>query len=282
MQQWLLCWKVEGIGKLTLNYLSMANTIVFANRKGGVCKTTSTANIAAALAMVGKKVLAIDLDPQASLTRSFGIDPGSISETSASLIKNKECNVRRLVIPLAIAKCLHLIPSNTIPLLKAEGELKENAARITRLKNALNKQNASYDLVAIDTGPAVSNLTVAALISADKMVVPTTANGEGYEAALDAYGLYEEVVELNKGLSFYGILACNVDDRLLITRSTLKDLGRHGFIVHKPCVAHSVRVEEAYNAGVPIVVREPSHKSAVAYIQLACKLVEVARKRRAA
>jgi chromosome partitioning protein len=147
----------------------MAKTILIGNQKGGVGKTTTTINLSAELANLGKRVLLIDLDSQAALTASFGIDIYKIEKSITTVLFDENLNLEEAIQP--VRKNLFLIPADD-ELLSKEYLLLSELNRTKRLKNALDKVSKQFDLILIDTPPNLGLLTLNGLVAADYLMIP--------------------------------------------------------------------------------------------------------------
>lgn len=235
--------------------------IAFANQKGGVAKSTSTLSIAAALAERGRSVLAVDMDPQAALTYSLGVDPDELDETVNDVL------VRRLPPEkVVVAREVDLVPSN-IDLAGAEAVLLAKTGREYALQRALREVDGRYDYVLIDCPPSLGILTINALTAAAEVVIPLQCEAlshRGVGQLLETIGDIRHFT--NEGLQVTGVIPTLFDGRTKHAQQVLADVGRrYGVRVLEPPVRKSIRFAEASQAGKSIVSFAPSHPGAEAY-----------------
>jgi chromosome partitioning protein len=239
--------------------------IAFANQKGGVAKTTSTLSLAAALNELGKRVLAVDLDPQGALTYSMGTDPDSLDETVNDVL------VRRLPIDkVLITGEVDLVPAN-IDLAGAEAVLLAKTGREYALERALREALPSYDYVVIDCPPSLGILTINGLTAAGEVVIPLQCEAlshRGVGQLIETLGDIRRFT--NPELRITGIIATMYDGRSRHAREVLADVSdRYGVEVLQPVVKKSIRFAEASQAGRSILSYAPTHPGAEAYRELA-------------
>ena len=235
--------------------------IAFANQKGGVAKSTSTLSIAAALAERGRAVLAVDMDPQAALTYSLGVDPDELDETVNDVL------VRRLPPEkVVISREVDLVPSN-IDLAGAEAVLLAKTGREYALQRALRELDGRYDYVLIDCPPSLGILTINALTAAAEVVIPLQCEAlshRGVGQLLETIGDIRHFT--NENLKVVGVVPTLFDGRTKHAQQVLADVGqRYGVRVLEPPVKKSIRFAEASQAGRSIVSFAPSHQGAEAY-----------------
>lgn len=189
----------------------MAKVISFANQKGGVAKTTSVFNIAACLSKRGKKVLMIDLDPQASLTIYAGLEPYEQDKSIVDVLKNQKQDVAECIV--AIRENLYIITSR-IELSGVENELLSRTARELILSRALEKIKSQYDYIIIDCPPQLSTLTINALACTDKVVIPCKTDYLAYRGIKQLLETIEIVRAYFKNdLKVAGVLATLYESR---------------------------------------------------------------------
>ncbi len=239
----------------------MTRTIAFANQKGGVAKTTSALALAAALAERGRSVLTVDMDPQAALTYSLGVDPDSLQETVNDAL------VRRLPIEnVTLPREVDLVPSN-IDLAGAEAVLLTKTGREYALERALREISGRYDYVIIDCPPSLGILTINALTAAEEVLIPLQCEALSHRGV---GGLLETIEDIrnftNPGLKIAGVIPTLYDGRTRHARKVLADVGsRYGVEVLEPPVRKSIKFAEASQVGKSIIGFAPTHPGAEAY-----------------
>lgn len=262
----------------------MSRVIAIANQKGGVAKTTTAANLGAALHEAGYRVLLLDMDPQASLTVWSGRNPDELDKTMYdSLIKDLDSREILLSTPLGA----DLLPAN-VDLSLAEMDLINTVARERRLGAVLAPLRDDYDFVLMDCQPSLGLLTVNAFAAADEVLVPLVCEFLSTRAVEVLMRMVRKVqVQLNSKLAVAGILPTMFDGRLRHARSELERLEER-FAGRAPVltdciVPRSVRFAEAAALGQSILSYMPTHAGADAYRALAAYLIgdsETATRRR--
>ncbi|MDC5698617.1 ParA family protein [Intrasporangium calvum] len=254
------------------------SVLALANQKGGVAKTTSVASLGAAFAELGKSVLLVDLDPQACLTFSLGIDPDTV-ETSVHEVLTQGAAVADAV--LHCDEGLDLVPS-TIDLAGAEAMLLARPGREYVLRTALEGQtaagagSAAYDVVLVDCSPSLGVLTLNALTAASGVIVPMPAEMLGHRGVgqlLDTVADVQRI--LNPDLEVLGILPTLYDGRSRHAREVLADVGeRYGVPVLDPPIPKTIRFAEAPAVGRSILSTARTSKGAAAYREVAAALLK--------
>ena len=246
----------------------MARILAVANQKGGVGKTTTSVNLAAALAQAARKVLLVDLDPQGNATMGSGVDKRTLARTVYHVLLGLGdiVNVRTR----SPSGQYDLVPANR-ELAGAEVELVELPNREGRLRDALAGITAQYDFVLIDCPPSLSLLTLNGLVAAQAVLVPMQCEYYALEGLTDLVGTIRRVrAHLNSGLEIAGLLRTMYDPRNTLSLQVSQQLESHfGDKVYRTLVPRNVRLAEAPSYGAPAVVWDKSSKGAQAYVALA-------------
>jgi chromosome partitioning protein len=255
-------------------------TLAVANQKGGVAKTTSVASIGAALAELGHRVLLVDLDPQACLTFSLGIDPEDL-EVSVHHVLTQGVDPAEVII--ATEDGVDLLPA-TIELARAEADLLTRTGREHVIKGALEQladdladtEEGPYDWVLLDCPPSLGVLTVAALTAADGVLVPLqceTLSHRGVGQLLDT--VHDVRRFTNRGLEVWGVLPTLYDGRTNHARTVLETISEtYDLEVVEPPIPKTIKFAEAPAAGRSILATSRTNKGAQAYRAVAVNLVE--------
>ena len=250
-----------------------ARIIAMCNQKGGVGKTTTTINLGAALAEVGRRVLLVDFDPQGALSVGFGINPNELDVTVYNLLMDRSTDVRSVIRSTNVDR-VDVLPAN-IDLSAAEVQLVGEVAREMVLARALRPVLDEYDVVLIDCQPSLGLLTVNALTAAHGVVIPL----ECEFFALRGVALLVETIEkvqdrLNPRLEIDGILATMYDGRTLHSREVVaRVVEAFGDRVFHTVIGRTVKFPDATVAAEPITTYAATHAGAEAYRQLARELI---------
>ncbi len=242
-----------------------AKVIAFANQKGGVAKTTTTLNLAAAFAEQGHRVLCVDMDPQGNLTMSQGIDPDTLEQSMFDVLVHdlsiKEV-IKRREIDIACA---------SIDLAGAEIAMSTKIGRERSLLKALRAVDGDYDWVFVDTPPSLGLLTVNALTAADQVIVPVQCEYLSMRGLLQLQNTLSMIREnLNPDVQIAGILPTMVDTRTLHAKEALEILEENfGDRVFGARIRKTVRFAEAPVKGMSVLKYDPKGTAADAYRQLA-------------
>ncbi len=250
-----------------------ARVIAMCNQKGGVGKTTTTINLGAALAELGRRVLLVDFDPQGALSVGLGIATHTLDVTIYNLLTERGHDIRDVIEHTKVAG-LDVVPAN-IDLSAAEVQLVGEVAREQILARALRPVLDSYDVVLIDCQPSLGLLTVNALTAAHGVIIPL----ECEFFAMRGVALLVETIEkitdrLNPRLQIDGILATMYDGRTLHSREVVASVVDHfGELVFHTVISRTVKFPDATLAAEPITTYDTTHKGADAYRQLARELI---------
>lgn len=250
-----------------------ARIIAMCNQKGGVGKTTTTINLAAALAEYGRRVLIVDFDPQGAASAGLGINSQDLDFTIYNLLMSSKVSIRDAIEHTKIEN-LDLVPAN-IDLSAAEVQLVNEVAREQALTRALRPVIDEYDVILIDCQPSLGLLTVNALTAAHGVMVPLEAEFfalRGVALLIDTIDMVHD--RLNPRLKIDGILVTMVDLRTLHAREVLERLQEaFGDKVYDTIIRRTVKFPDASVATEPITTYAPSHKGAQAYRRLAREVI---------
>ena len=251
----------------------MGRIIAVANQKGGVGKSTTAINLSACLAEKGKKVLAIDMDPQGNTTSGFGVDKNGIENTLYELLLG-EAETKDTIVK-DVVENLDLIPSN-INLSGAEIELVGIDDKEFILKGITDKPRCKYVHIILDCPPSLNMLTINALTAATSVLVPIQCEYyalEGLSQLIHTIDLVKE--RLNKRLKMEGVVFTMYDARTNLSLQVVEEVKRSlGQSVYRTIIPRNVRLGESPSHGLPINLYDPKSKGAEAYALLAEEVME--------
>ncbi|MDD4189656.1 MAG: AAA family ATPase [Eubacteriales bacterium] len=257
----------------------MARVIAIANQKGGVGKTTTAVNLSACIAVKGKKVLIIDIDPQGNTTSGLGIDKKAVQSSTYDVIINGE-EMSDSMLATAIEK-LKICPSN-IDLVGAEIELVSVISREMRLKEAVNSVRDKFDYILIDCPPSLGLLTINALAAADTLLVPIQCEYyalEGLSQLMDTVKLVRK--HLNTRLEMEGVVLTMFDARTNLSMQVVEEVKKYFTNkVYSTVIPRNVRLSEAPSHGMPVILYDPRSKGAECYMELADEVISCAEEER--
>lgn len=252
--------------------IGQTRIIAIINQKGGVGKSTTAINLAAALGELGKQVLLVDLDPQGNSTSGLGVEKSLINTCIYDVLLS-DVSVQEAIIP-DVCKDLDLVPA-TINLAGAEVELVTEMARENRLKDAVGSLRGKYDYILIDCPPSLGLLTVNALVAADKLLIPIQCEFYALEGVTKLLESMKRVkTRLNPKLDIFGVLMTMYDGRTTLSKQVVDEVKNYfGKTVFETPIPRSVKISEAPSFGMPITQYDPLGKGSIAYMELAKEVI---------
>ncbi|MEK4762564.1 AAA family ATPase [Viridibacillus sp. FSL E2-0187] len=251
----------------------MGKTIAIANQKGGVGKTTTSVNLSACLAHLGKKVLMIDTDPQGNATSGVGVNKGEVHKCIYDVLIDDE--PIKDVIRETKVNNLYIVPA-TIALAGAEIELVSTISREVRLKHAIEDIKNDYDYIVIDCPPSLGLLTINSLTASDSILIPVQCEYyalEGLSQLLSTVRLVQK--HLNHQLTIEGVLLTMLDARTNLGLQVIEEVKKYfQDKVFKTVIPRNVRLSEAPSHGEPIIVYDAKSRGAEGYLELAREVIK--------
>lgn len=253
----------------------LGKAIAIFNQKGGVGKTTTNINLAACLAMKGKRVLVLDIDPQGNTTSGMGISKKGLTATTYEVLVNDGVQPEDAILHTRIAN-LDIIPAS-VQLAGAEIELVQLEGREKRLKKAIDKIKGKYDYIFIDCPPSLGLLTINSLTAVDSVLIPIQCEFYALEGVSQLMSTIELVKKnLNKNLEIQGVILSMFDGRTNLSIQVVEEVKK--FFrekVYTTVIPRNVRLAEAPSYGLPITEYDPRSKGALAYMEFAEEFLEL-------
>ena len=251
----------------------MGKIIAIANQKGGVGKTTTTVNLAAALGVLEKKVLLIDADPQANASSGLGVIVEDVEIGTYQLLEHA-ATAKEAIIPTNSPN-LDIIPAH-IDLVAIEIELVDKDNREFMLKQVLQEIKNDYDYILIDCAPSLGLITLNALVAADSVIIPIQCEYFALEGLGKLLNTIKSVQKIhNANLDIEGLLLTMYDSRLRLSNQVVEEVNKHfQDMVFKTIIQRNVRLSEAPSFGESIISYDATSKGAVNYINLAHEILK--------
>ncbi|MFD1138972.1 AAA family ATPase [Paenibacillus urinalis] len=250
----------------------MSKIIAVANQKGGVGKTTTSVNLGAGMASLGKRVLLVDIDPQGNTTSGVGINKADVAHCIYDVLI-EEIHPREAIVETRI-QGLHIIPA-TIQLAGAEIELVSTISREVRLKKSLQLVKDEYDYILIDCPPSLGMLTINSLTASDSVIIPIQCEYyalEGLSQLLNTIRLVQK--HLNTSLQIEGVLLTMFDARTNLGIQVIEEVKKYfQQKVYQTIIPRNVRLSEAPSHGQSIITYDPRSRGAEVYLELAKEVI---------
>jgi chromosome partitioning protein len=248
-----------------------ARVIAIVNQKGGVGKSTTAVNLGASLALLGRRVLVVDIDPQGNTTTGVGVDKRGVERDVYSVLLGGT-PLAEVVRPTEVEN-LYIVPA-TLNLAGAEVELVSTLQRENRLKTALSKVVGDYDVILIDCPPSLGLLTINALTAATEVIIPVQAEYYALEGLSQLVAIVRRIKEgLNPQLAIRGVLITMFDGRTKLATEVVEEVHRYfpDRVFHTQ-IPRNIRLSEAPSYGKPAILFDVKSRGAQAYLSLAKEL----------
>ena len=253
----------------------MGKAIAIFNQKGGVGKTTTNINLAACLAIKGKKLLILDIDPQGNTTSGIGVSKKNLEKTVYNILVDESFDPQEAIIKTTVEN-LDLIPAS-VDLAGAEVELVQMKGREISLKKGLDKIRHMYDYIFIDCPPSLGLLTINSLTAVDSVLIPIQCEFYALEGVSQLVSTIELVKKsLNPKLTVQGVILSMFDGRTNLSLQVVQEVKKYfGGKVYSTVIPRNVRLAEAPSYGMPITEYDPKSKGAEAYMDFAEEFLEL-------
>jgi chromosome partitioning protein len=253
----------------------LGKAIAIFNQKGGVGKTTTNINLAACLALRGKKVLVLDIDPQGNTTSGLGVAKRELEDTVYNILVDNDYDPRNAIIETGVEN-LDLIPAS-VDLAGAEVELVQIEGREKALKVGIEKIKDNYDYIFIDCPPSLGLLTINSLAAVDSVLIPIQCEFYALEGVSQLVSTIELVKKsLNPALEVQGVILSMFDGRTNLSAQVVQEVKRYfGGKVYSTVIPRNVRLAEAPSYGLPITLYDPKSKGAEAYMEFSEEFIEL-------
>ena len=253
----------------------LGKRIAIFNQKGGVGKTTTNINLAACLALKGKKTLVLDIDPQGNTTSGLGVSKRGLEDTVYNILVDKDYDIRNAIIKTDVEN-LDLIPAS-VDLAGAEVELVQVDQRETALKKGLEQIKGDYDYIFIDCPPSLGLLTINSLAAVDSVLIPIQCEFYALEGVRQLVSTIDLVKKsLNPELEIQGVILSMFDGRTNLSAQVVQEVKKYfGDKVYTTVIPRNVRLAEAPSYGLPITAYDPKSKGAEAYMDFAEEFLEL-------
>ena len=253
----------------------LGKRIAIFNQKGGVGKTTTNINLAACLALKGKKTLVLDIDPQGNTTSGLGVSKRGLEDTVYNILVDKDYDIRNAIIKTDVEN-LDLIPAS-VDLAGAEVELVQVDQRETALKKGLEQIKGDYDYIFIDCPPSLGLLTINSLAAVDSVLIPIQCEFYALEGVSQLVRTIDLVKKsLNPELEIQGVILSMFDGRTNLSAQVVQEVKKYfGDKVYTTVIPRNVRLAEAPSYGLPITAYDPKSKGAEAYMDFAEEFLEL-------
>ncbi|MDD4570672.1 MAG: AAA family ATPase [Tepidanaerobacteraceae bacterium] len=252
----------------------MGKAIAIFNQKGGVGKTTTNINLAACLAMKGRKILILDIDPQGNTTSGVGISKKGLMKTTYEVLVDDRIKPENAILPTGLPN-LDIIPAS-VQLAGAEIELVQLEGREKRLKKAIDRIKERYDYIFIDCPPSLGLLTINSLTAVDSVLIPIQCEFYALEGVSQLMSTIELVKKnLNRDLKIQGVILSMFDGRTNLSIQVVEEVKKYfKGKVYSTVIPRNVRLAEAPSYGLPITEYDPRSKGAQAYREFADEFLE--------